>query len=183
MYSFIILYTCIVTKCWALEYTFPFHSISTQTIDNIIESQYWFLFCEINFNKRFFIDPSNIILVSRNLISSILNTKDNFKETWWRKTHVWPNIKFLHMKRWTFENYGVQKKMIRLKEKQYNSSSIGNQRLVFLLAKRSETDRGFPTMNTIEWDARPSGTFEDTNVNIPCTGLFLFKLTKLLLTN
>lgn len=85
MYSFIILYTCIVTKCWGLDYTFPFHSISTQTIDNIIESQYWFLFCEINFNKRFFIDPLNIILVSRNLISSILNTKDNFKETRWRK--------------------------------------------------------------------------------------------------
>lgn len=64
---------------------FFFHSISTQTIDNIIESQYWLLFCEINSNKRFFIDRSNIIMVWRNLISSILNTKDNFKETRWRK--------------------------------------------------------------------------------------------------
>lgn len=26
----------------------------------------------------------------------------------------------------------------------------------YLSSKRSETDRGFPTMNTIEWDVRPS---------------------------
>lgn len=107
---FIILYTCIVTKCWALEYTFSFHSISTQTIDNIIESQYWLLFCEINSNKRFFIDRSNIIMVWRNLISSILNTKDNFKETRWRKNSCLTKYQMFTYEKMNFRKITVFKR-------------------------------------------------------------------------
>lgn len=51
MYSFIIFYTSIETKCSALKYSVP---ISLNKYTNyIIESRYWSLFCEINFKKIF----------------------------------------------------------------------------------------------------------------------------------